>query len=167
MRFGQWNLFCSAWDWSGPRTGNQKAALLGLQNLWCNFASLNTEALHHAIQYEKASACIHKSTWRTAFSLGAAWMLICKHHELTSGVSTEASGWRRLALSPRGCRVAVLPSVNCCLCLVTLEGKWRLWNSREVGKTTTSYRAFVVKCLLTLFLYSQESQWQKKILTFH
>lgn len=98
--------------------------------------------------------------------LRLAWVLICKHHELTSGVSTEkhrvAGGWR---LHPGA--VEQSSHAPCCLCPIMLEEKWRLRNSREVGKTTLSYRAFVLKCLLTLLLYSQESWWQKKILTFH
>lgn len=75
--------------------------------------------------------------------LELAWMLICKH--LGTHIWREdrkASGWRRLALSPRGCGVAVLPSSrNCCLCLVTLEGKWKLWNSREVGKNSNQLQS--------------------------
>lgn len=111
VRFGQWNLFDSAWDWRGPRTRNQKAALLGLQNLRCNLARLNIKALHHATHYEKASTCIHKSTWRTAFSLGASLDVNLQ----SSGTHIwseyrKARGWRRLLLSPRVDGIVLLPS---------------------------------------------------------
>lgn len=102
VRFGQWNLFDSTWDWRGPRTRNQKVSLLGLLYLWWNFARLNIQALHHAIQYEKVSTCIHKSTWRIAFSLWASvgvvlqasWTHVWSEYR-------KAWGWRGFLLSPR------------------------------------------------------------------
>lgn len=65
-----------------------------------------------------------------------AWVLICKQHELTSGVTTEKHEGEGDFCFQQG-----LMSKSCspphCFCLVMLERKWRLWNIREVGKNST------------------------------